>query len=152
MIELPYFKFYPSQWVTGDINYLSYELQGAFIQACCHYWSKDCEMTYNKLIMRIDKKLIDQLIELKLITNNKKINIKFMDEQHKERKTAHNLRVENGRKGGNATAKLKQSSSNTTALRKEKIKKEKKYSDPALNNEKGINEFLKQRNDNRTVK
>ena len=60
---------------------------------------------------------------------------------------AHKLRVENGRKGGIATAKLQHSYSNTTALRKEKIKKEKKYSDPALNNEKGINDFLKQRND-----
>jgi hypothetical protein len=125
MIELPYFKFFPSQWVTGDINYISYELQGAFIQACCHYWSKECDMDYNKLIMRIDKKYIDQLIELKLITNNKKITIKFMDEQHKERQMAHKLRVKNGRKGGNATAKLKQGSSNTTALRKDKIKKEK---------------------------
>ena len=146
--KLPYFKFFPSQWVTGDINYLTLELQGAFIQACCHYWSKDCTMTYDKLTMRINAKYIDQLIKAKLITNTKnKISIKFMDEQHLERKQAHELRVKNGRKGGIATAKLQQSYSNTTALRKEKIKKEKKYSDPALNNEKGINDFLKQRND-----
>ena len=30
--DLPYFKFYPSQWISGDINYLTLELQGAFIQ------------------------------------------------------------------------------------------------------------------------
>jgi hypothetical protein len=149
MIELPYFKFFPSQWISGDINYLSYELQGAFIQACCHYWSKDCDMTYDKLTMRIDKKYIDELIKQKLIINNKKITIKFMDEQHKERKQAHEDRVKNGRKGGNATAKLKRSSSDTTALRKDKKRKEKKFSDPALNNEQGINEFLKQRNDSK---
>ena len=148
MIELPYFKFFPSQWISGDINYLTLELQGAFIQACCHYWSKDCKMTYDKLTMRINAKYIDQLIKAKLITNTKnKISIKFMDEQHLERKQAHKLRVENGRKGGIASAGLKRGLSNTQALRKEKIKKEKKYSDPALNNEKGINEFLKQRND-----
>ena len=132
MIELPYFKFFPSQWVTGDINYISYELQGAFIQACCHYWSKECNMDYNKLTMRVDKKYIDQLIELKLITNNKKITIKFMDEQYKERQTAHNLRVKNGRKGGNATAKLKKSSSNTTALRKDKKIKDNYANDNVL--------------------
>jgi hypothetical protein len=132
MIELPYFKFFPSQWVTGDINYISYELQGAFIQACCHYWSKECDMDYNKLTMRVDKKYIDQLIELKLITNNKKITIKFMDEQYKERQTAHNLRVENGRKGGNATAKLKKSSSNTKALKKDKKIKDNYANDNVL--------------------
>jgi len=132
MIDLPYFKFFPSQWVTGDINYISYELQGAFIQACCHYWSKECDMDYNKLTMRVDKKYIDQLIELKLITNNKKITIKFMDEQYKERQTAHKLRVENGRKGGNATAKLKKSSSNTTALRKDKKIKDNYANDNVL--------------------
>jgi len=148
MIELPYFKFYPSQWISGDINYLTLELQGAFIQACCHYWSKDCVMDYNKLTMRIGAKYIDELIEAKLITNIKnKITIKFMDEQHKERKEAYNLRVINGRKGGNASATLKQYSSNTQALRKEKIKKEKKYSDPALNNEEGIKEYLKLKNE-----
>ena len=109
-------------------------------------------MTYEKLTMRIDKKYIDELIKNKLIINDKKIIIKFMDEQHKERKQAHEDRVKNGRKGGNATAKLKRSSSDTTALRKDKIKKEKKYSDPALNNEAGIKEFLKQRNDSKAAK
>ena len=132
MIELPYFKFFPSQWVTGDINYISYELQGAFIQACCHYWSKECDMDYNKLTMRVDKKYIDQLIELKLITNNKKITIKFMDEQYKERQIAHELRVKNGRKGGNATAKLKKRSSNTTALKKDKKIKDNYANDNVL--------------------
>ena len=118
MIEMPYFKFFPSQWVTGDINYLTLELQGAFIQACCHYWSKDCKMTYDKLTMRINAKYIDQLIKAKLITNIKnKISIKFMDEQHLERKQAHKLRVENGRKGGIATAKHTWTAEGTYTIR-----------------------------------
>ena len=151
MIDNPYFKFFPGQWLSGDINFLELELQGAFILACCHYWSKDCDMTYDKLTMRIDKKYIDELIKEKLIINDKKITIKFLDEQHEERKKAHEDRVKNGRKGGNATAKLKRSSSDTQALRKDNKRKEKKYSDPALNNEQGINEFLKQRNDSKAV-
>ena len=57
-----------------------------------------------------------------------KIVIKWLDEQHKERTTAHSKRVEAGSKGGNATAMLKQSYSNTQALRKDKIKKD-NYSD-----------------------
>ena len=39
--ELPWFKAYPSQWLGGDIMYLSKEEKGYFIDACFHYWNKD---------------------------------------------------------------------------------------------------------------
>ena len=82
-------------------------------------------MTYDKLIMRVDKKYINQLIELKLITNNKKITIKFLDEQHLERNESHFKLKEAGRKGGLATqkkAKLKQGLSKDKGIKENKIK------------------------------
>jgi hypothetical protein len=43
--ELPYFKFYPGEWLTGDITLLDESAQGAFILLCCHYWLKKGEVT-----------------------------------------------------------------------------------------------------------
>ena len=33
MIELPYFKFFPNQWLTGTIAFQDIEVQGAFIKS-----------------------------------------------------------------------------------------------------------------------
>jgi uncharacterized protein YdaU (DUF1376 family) len=151
MIELPYFKFHPNQWLTGTISFLEKDVQGAYMLALCYYWSKNCEMPLNQLKMIIPDHY-QQLIDVNLFKIvDGQIKIKFLDEQYKERKQAHENRVKNGRKGGIATAKLKRSSSDTQALRKDNKRKEKKYNDPALNNEAGINEFLKQRNDSKAV-
>ena len=72
--ELPYFKFFPSQWIGGEINYLSKEDKGAFIDAVCHYWNKDCSMTYNKLARRIGQKSLDILIDEKLLQKKRQSN------------------------------------------------------------------------------
>ena len=133
--ELPYLKFFPEQWLSGDINYLPFELQGAFTTCLAHYWANNCNMCYDKLLMRLnDKEILDQLIKNGLIeTNKKNINIKFLDEQYKEFQELHEKRKENGRAGGLKTqAKLKGGLSNTKALRKEKIKKDNYSNDNVL--------------------
>ena len=48
MIELPYFKFFPNQWLTGTIAFQEIEVQGAFIRVCCFYWSKGCKVSDQK--------------------------------------------------------------------------------------------------------
>ena len=53
--ELPWFKAFPSQWLGGDIMYLPKEDKGSFIDACFHYWNKDCSMSYIKMSRRIGK-------------------------------------------------------------------------------------------------
>lgn len=121
--ELPYFKFFPSQWIGGEINYLSKEDKGAFIDAVCHYWNKDCSLTYTKLSRRIGKKSLDLLIEEELIQKKEnQINIKFLDKQYNERKEQYVKRV--------AAAK--------------KSKKKSGFTDPTHKNDKEIRTLLKQ--------
>tara|TARA_Y100001973_G_C5164136_1_gene315149 strand:+ start:635 stop:1075 length:441 start_codon:yes stop_codon:yes gene_type:complete len=139
--ELPYFKSFPEQWLSGDINFESFELQGAFTCAKHHYWANNCSFTYDKMLLRLknNKDILDELIKKDyIVLNNDKVHIKFLDEQYKESQELHKKRVKNGSKGGSATAKLKQGYSNTEALRKEKIKKD---NTPYLST-KGLNEYL----------
>jgi hypothetical protein len=139
--ELPYFKSFPEQWLSGDINFESFELQGAFSCAKHHYWANNCDFTYNKMLLRFqnNKEILDELIEKDyIVLKNDKVHIKFLDEQYKESQELHKKRVKNGSKGGNATAKLKQSYSNTQALRKDKIIKDKT---PYLST-KGLDKYL----------
>ena len=139
--ELPFFKSFPEQWLSGDINFESFELQGAFSCAKHHYWANNCDFTYNKMLLRFqnNKEILDELIEKDyIVLKNDKVHIKFLDEQYKESQELHKKRVKNGSKGGNATAKLKQSYSNTQALRKDKIIKDKT---PYLST-KGLDKYL----------
>ena len=133
MIELPYFKFHPNQWLTGTIAFQDFNVQGAFMKVCCFYWSKGCKVS-DKELKAITGTYYNTLIETNLIKCVKgKIKIQWLDEQHKERKEAHNKRVQAGRLGGSKTqANLKHSSSNAKALRKEKIKKDKYENDNVL--------------------
>ena len=139
--ELPYFKSFPEQWLSGDINFESFKLQGAFTCAKHHYWANNCNFTYEKMLLRLqnNREILDELIKKDYIVLNKtKVHIKFLDEQYKESQELHKKRVKNGSKGGNATAKLKQSYSNTQALRKDKIRKD---TTPYLST-KGLDKYL----------
>ena len=143
MIELPYFKFFPNQWLTGTIAFQDIEVQGAFIRVCCFYWSKGCKVSDQEL-KAITGTNYNILLETKLIKCVKnKIKIQWLDEQYKERTTAHSKRVESGSKGGNATAKLKQSYSNTQALRKDKIRKDNYANDNVLKVSDDIKKLIK---------
>ena len=128
MKELPYFKFYPNQWITGSIMFMDLDVQGAFMKICCYYWSKECNVSREQIKSLVPdhwSKLLDsQLLKI----DNDKIKIKWLDEQYAERLKEHKRNVSNGRKGGLSRAK---------ALRKEKIRKD-KYKDDnvlAVNNE-----------------
>jgi len=133
MIELPYFKFFPNQWLTGTIAFQDFDVQGAFMKVCCFYWSKGCKVS-DKELKAITGTYYNTLIDTNLIkVVNKKIKIKWLDEQLEERTKAHNKRVEAGRLGGSKTqANLKHSSSNAKALRKDNKRKDKYANDNVL--------------------
>jgi hypothetical protein len=132
MKELPFFKFYPNQWITGTISFLEKDVQGAYMIALCYYWSKNCEMPLNQLKMIIPNHY-QQLLHVNLFKIvDGKIRIKFLDEQYSQFKTRSKINAENGSKGGKAKAK--------------------KFSDPALNNEEGIRKYLKEYNDSKAIK
>ena len=131
MIELPYFKFFPNQWITGSVTFMDLETQGAFIKTCCYYWSKGCDVPQYQL-KQIIPHHYDRLLKVGLLKiNNDKIKIKWLDEQYEERKLAHKKRSNAGRKGGLATQN-KQSLSNAKALKKDNIKKDKYANDNLL--------------------
>lgn len=103
MKELPYFKFYCSEWINGNITLESLEVQGLFINICVWYWSRECDVDYDLLIkkFRYNSDLIDDLLRLELIKNqNGKIKITFLDEQLKERRKIAKRNKANGLKGG----------------------------------------------------
>lgn len=136
MKELPYFKFFPNQWLTGTISFLNFKQQGAFMKVCCYYWSKECKVPfeqYKRIIPDDYQSLIDTGI---IKQKGKNIVIDWLNEQLIERKEAHNKRVESGRKGG------KQSSSNAKALIKDKIKKDKYENDNVLKVSEEVKKLL----------
>ena len=52
--ELPYFKFFPSEYLQGSITLEDYEVQGFFINLCALYWNRDCDLC----LKHVNKRLI----------------------------------------------------------------------------------------------
>ncbi len=144
--ELPYFKFFVSEWTDGDITLEDYDVQGFFINLCSYYWSKECDVTLTKALKKfrdIDIKVIDLLKESNIIKiNDGNIIINFLDEQRSERNIKTLINRENGLKGGRPKNPTKSESkpknnpvgydsvsetkANQKAIREEKRRKEKK--------------------------
>jgi len=102
--DLPYFKFFCSEWNDGDITLETYEHQGLFINICSYYWSNECNVNFDKLLKRFRgyEELIDDLIvsELFKIKEDRFISISFLDEQKEERVIKSKINSINGSKGG----------------------------------------------------
>ena len=113
--ELPFFKFNATEWITGNISYESFEIQGAFISVCAEYWNRNNQMSIDEAKLRLrDAKMIDLLIEkgyLKTKKNN--LVISFLDLEKETISAKRLVLSESGRKGGlsKAKASLKQGSS-----------------------------------------
>jgi len=103
MKQLPYFKFYVNEWLSGDIELLSFEAQGVFIRLCSYYWSKECKMILDRSKKRFKgyedafQGLIDEGI---IKVEGEFIKISFLDAQLSERETLSKTNSENGKKGG----------------------------------------------------
>ena len=113
--ELPFFKFNATEWITGNISYESFELQGAFISVCAEYWNRNNCLTIAEAKLRLrNSDLIDKLIEKKYLkTKKEKLVISFLDNEREEISAKRLKLSESGRKGGlsRAKASLKQGSS-----------------------------------------
>ena len=107
--DLPFFKFNVSEWLTGNIAYESYEIQGLFIKVCCEYWNRNNNLTIKEAKKRTKKdKEIDYLIKNNfLVKKRDKIFIKFLDEEKKEI-VEKSLKLSiAGRKGGLSKGKAR---------------------------------------------
>lgn len=121
--ELPYFKFQPSEWVTGDITLCSMEAQGLFINLCCFYWIKDCSISLANARQRFSNCLpsLEELLSKQIfkVDSNDKIIIDFLDEQMQKFTDISAKRSKSGgmRIKANAKQKLSKSSANANILR-----------------------------------
>ena len=145
--ELPYFKFEPNQWENGNIQMLSREDKGLFMDLCSMYWSrlgdvplklatqKLCAGNTTALNPLCDEKIIE------VIEGN--IFIKFLSEQLNEFEDTSKQNSKNAKEGWEKRRKIKEESErNATALnpqcendaiREDKIKEDnKKESKPSL--------------------
>lgn len=148
--DLPYFKFFCSEWNDGKITLEDYEVQGLFINICSYYWSNECKLTLKTLKKKFKRcdDLINTLIDENLLVINDKtesITIKFLDEQLGERGKLSKQNSENALKrwadkkaqcGTDAVALIPHSESGTENMqyreekkREEERREEKKRED-----------------------
>lgn len=139
--ELPYFKFFVSEWSDGDITLENYNVQGLFINLCSYYWSKSCDITLSKAKKKF--KNIDDLFQCLLdsgiikVDSDDFISISFLDEQRDERDAKILINRENGLKGGRPKKQpktelkptglisLTETKAKHKAIREEKIREDK---------------------------
>lgn len=101
MKELPYFKFFCTEWMTGNIVFESLEVQGLFINVCSLYWKNGGVLRISEIEQRYKKKtLIAKLTDRFFSVNDGFISIAFLDEQLIERQELSKRNSYNGSKGG----------------------------------------------------
>lgn len=132
--NFPYFKFIATEWLTGDIMFEDYELQGIFINICALYWHRDGEINVEELTKRLKTNRILALKERFLNIDDKGfISIKFLDEQLVEANHISKVNSENGKKGANAKrnkATAKRPLSETKQIKEEQEEEEEQKQEP----------------------
>lgn len=142
--ELPYFKFEPAEYLTKNISFCSLSAQGLFVNICSYYWQRNCKLTTEQVLKRLNYKTeLDELISEGIIDlQDDFIVIKFLDNQLVEVEKTSKQNAINGAKGGRPK-KQKESENKPTALiplsetkgiREDKIKEDKIKEDKINNN------------------
>lgn len=148
--ELPYFRFEPSAWDTGNIQMCSRESKGLFIDLCSLYWSRLGELPYALALQKLcngNKDALQELTDHEIIgIVGGQIVIEFLDEQLSERGQISEKRRESAQKRwSDANALQLESKSNAKRI-EENIKEEKKIEERAQKvvEVKDLNWFKKQ--------
>ena len=139
--ELPYFQFEPAEYLTKDISFCTLSAQGLFINLCSYYWQRECKLTKEQFLRRLNNpKEFQELVDEGVIDLEQNvIVIKFLDDQYinatKQRKT----NSINGSKGGRpkienpketqTKAKENPNESQTKGIREDKIREDIIYSE-----------------------
>lgn len=103
--DLPYFKFFCSEWNDGDIALEDLAVQGLFINLCSYYWSNECNITLTKCKKKFKTASdadFDCLVDSNIIKVDKDDNllINFLIEQFSEREEKSKTNSLNGSLGG----------------------------------------------------
>lgn len=133
---LPYFKFTATEWLTGDIVYEPFEIQGLFINICALYWQREGKLTLEDLEKRYKQATaIQSLIGRFMFVNDGFISISFLDEQFIERKHISKTNSINGSLGGRAKKANAKRTVSESVANKNKNKKENKKENKNKNKE-----------------
>ena len=99
--ELPYFKFEPAEYLTKNISFCSLSAQGLFVNICSYYWQRNCKLTTEQVLKRLNYKTeLDELISEGIIDLQEDfIVIKFLDNQLVEVEKTSKQNSINGAKG-----------------------------------------------------
>ena len=136
--EMPWFKFKVAEWLTGDIVFEPFNVQGLFINLCALYWQKKGKLTVDDVNNRYKNPPELQVLTDRFISvSGGLIGIKFLEEQSEEQKSTSVQNSENGKKGGRpkgsktmrkkATAfSLKATKSEQKPIREDKIREDKR--------------------------
>lgn len=143
--ELPYFKFFVSEWMNGNITLCDYSTQGLFVNVVALYWFSCCKLKKQTVVRRLcagDATALNPLIDEKIIAVDRYDNIviKFLDEQLLERQDISEKAKTNAHKGwidkekrkasrkekANAAAMQPHSNGNSTPMLKEEKRTEEK--------------------------
>jgi hypothetical protein len=119
--ELPYFKFEPNQWENGNIQMLSREDKGLFIDLCSMYWSRLGDIPLKLAIQKLcggNATALNSLCDEKIIeVIDGNIYIKFLSEQLNEFEDTSKQNSKNAKEGWIKRRKQKEESDrNATAL------------------------------------
>lgn len=119
--ELPYFKFEPNQWENGNIQMLSREDKGLFIDLCSMYWSRLGDVPLKLAIQKLcagNATALNSLCDEKIIEIlDGNIFIKFLSEQLNEFEDTSKQNSKNAKEGWEKRRKQKEESErNATAL------------------------------------
>ncbi len=136
--ELPYFKFEPNAWENGNIQMLSREDKGLFIDICSMYWSRLGELPEKLVIQKLcggNANALNLLCEeniIELIEGN--IYIKFLTIQLSEFENKSDQNSKNAKEGWEKRRKQKEESkrnatasnpqSETDAIREDKSRED----------------------------
>lgn len=124
--ELPFFKWMPEKYITGDITLCSFEAQGIFANLCSFYWAKKCiislanaKQRYNSCLASFQELLDKEIIKL---DENENLVIEFLDEQMNMFINISEKRAKSGFKGGKAKGKQMLSKRKAKTIYKDKDK------------------------------
>lgn len=153
--ELPFFKFFVSEWNDGKIVDCSMEAQGLFINLCSLYWSRsgslDIATAKRKLCQRYAN-AYKELVSAKIIkVSGGEISIGFLNEQfedsNKRSEKNRQIALDGWKKRASALPTHSERIANAMPLREEKRREENKREDiePLLTS---INLFLQRKSQN----
>ena len=125
--ELPYFKFEPNEWENGNIQIMSREDKGLFIDLCSMYWARLGDVPVKLAVQKLcggNAVALDLLINEGLfLVKDGYVFIEFLSEQLNEFENQRETNSKNALSGwdkrrSNAVASKSQSESD--AIREEK--------------------------------